>query len=583
MIGTRHPFLSERNLEVQSSRIYPGDGLPITIKKNTDEPEGNPGEMMLDEEALQVIKDYHERTKHRFSAYAKGPEFLDWDDQPNPFRSFSGTQITRLSLSPGLPQRAYSDLFNPEKKIPAPAFDLNSISILLEVSLGLSAWKSYAGTRWSLRCNPSSGNLHPTEAYLITPDISGLPGGVYHYLSRDHLLERRNIPEGSLWGKAWKTPGVILGLSSIYWREAWKYGERAFRYCQHDVGHAIAAIRFAASAMGWDASLLDGWKDEMISRLTGTGRHHEFPENENEAPEVLLWIGDLLIPPDPSLLLEAVDSGTWEGKASKLSPEHLRWTVIGEADLATRNHCAPQKDLFPQTSLPPLKATASVLSSGQLFRQRRSAQRFDPNGEPLSKPEFLRILDALLPRKKVPPFDILPWVPRIHPLFFVYKVEGVEAGCYLLARNSEVEERIAQSLGPDFGIRKAEGIPEHIPLRLLMRGDTRNFVGNLCCRQAIASQSLFAVAMISEFEDSLKKGPWWYRRLFWEAGVLGQSLYLEAEAAGVRGTGIGCFFDDELHSWLGLSGREFQSLYHFTIGRPLEDPRLETSPPYPSA
>jgi len=27
-------------------------------------------------------------------------------------------------------------------------------------------------------------------------------------------------------------------------------------------------------------------------------------------------------------------------------------------------------------------------------------------------------------------------------------------------------------------------------------------------------------------------------KLFWEAGLLGQVLYLEAEAAGVRGTGI---------------------------------------------
>ena len=35
-----------------------------------------------------------------------------------------------------------------------------------------------------------------------------------------------------------------------------------------------------------------------------------------------------------------------------------------------------------------------------------------------------------------------------------------------------------------------------------------------------------------------------YRRLFWECGLIGQVLYLEAEAAGVRGTGIGCFYDD---------------------------------------
>ena len=40
----------------------------------------------------------------------------------------------------------------------------------------------------------------------------------------------------------------LLGLASVYWREAWKYGERAFRYCQHDVGHAIGTVRIAAAA-----------------------------------------------------------------------------------------------------------------------------------------------------------------------------------------------------------------------------------------------------------------------------------------------------------------------------------------------
>jgi hypothetical protein len=57
-------------------------------------------------------------------------------------------------------------------------------------------------------------------------------------------------------------------------------------------------------------------------------------------------------------------------------------------------------------------------------------------------------------------------------------------------------------------------------------------------------------------------------------------LYLGAEAAGVRGTGIGCFYDDVMHRALGLADRTWQSLYHFTIGGPLEDPRLVTLPPY---
>jgi hypothetical protein len=87
--------------------------------------------------------------------------------------------------------------------------------------------------------------------------------------------------------------------------------------------------------------------------------------------------------------------------------------------------------------------------------------------------------------------------------------------------------------------------------------------------------------MIAEFDRSLDEyGPSFYRQLFWESGVVGQVLYLEAEAAGVRATGIGCFYDDPVHDVLGLTGHAFQSLYHFTIGVPVEDTRLTTEPGY---
>jgi hypothetical protein len=88
--------------------------------------------------------------------------------------------------------------------------------------------------------------------------------------------------------------------------------------------------------------------------------------------------------------------------------------------------------------------------------------------------------------------------------------------------------------------------------------------------------------MIAEFKGALQRfGPWFYRRLFWECGMIGQVLYLEAEVAGVRGTGIGCFFDDAVHTALGLGKEAFQSLYHFTVGHPVEDGRLMTLPAYP--
>jgi len=47
----------------------------------------------------------------------------------------------------------------------------------------------------------------------------------------------------------------------------------------------------------------------------------------------------------------------------------------------------------------------------------------------------------------------------------------------------------------------------------------------------------------------------------------------------VRGTGIGWYFDDLVHGLFGLSPG-WQSLYHFTVGGPVDDARLTTLPAY---
>jgi hypothetical protein len=110
--------------------------------------------------------------------------------------------------------------------------------------------------------------------------------------------------------------------------------------------------------------------------------------------------------------------------------------------------------------------------------------------------------------------------------------------------------------------------------------NTENAARTLSCHQDIAADGMFSLGMLAEYEASLVAGPWRYRELFWEAGVLGQVLYLEAEAAGFAGTGIGCYFDDAVHEVFGIQGDVLQSMYHFTVGQALTDTRLQTWPAY---
>src|SRR5262249_37907354 len=152
---------------------------------------------------------------------------------------------------------------------------------------------------------------------------------------------------------------------------------------------------------------------------------------------------------------------------------------------------------------------------------------------------------------------------------FVHRIEGLDAGLYLLPREAESGQRLMTALGRDFVVEPAH---EHLPLVRLGRGDARRMAERLSCDQEIAADGFFSLGMIAEFERSLEEfGPSFYRHLFWESGVVGQVLYLEAESAGARSTGIGCFYDNPVHDVLGLAGHAFQSLYHFAMGMPIDD------------
>ena len=214
--------------------------------------------MTKEPNSIEDVLTYHRRTKHHLHRYAAGPGYLDWDTQPDPFRTFTGAERVQLPLLADRLGAAYPDLYRPGAVPPVP-LDRNSVAMLFELALGLSAWKEYLDSRWALRCNPSSGNLHPTEGYAILPEMPGLNAGVYHYVSRDHCLERRCVPEGRAaqqLTESFPPACFLVGLSSIHWREAWKYGERAFRYCQHDGPCHRHRALCGRRSLGWSAELV---------------------------------------------------------------------------------------------------------------------------------------------------------------------------------------------------------------------------------------------------------------------------------------------------------------------------------------
>jgi nitroreductase len=370
----------------------------------------------------------------------------------------------------------------------------------------------------------------------------------------------------------------VVALTSIHWREAWKYGLRAYRYCQHDCGHAIAAVAYAAAALGWRARLLPGWGDDELAALLGLDRAKDFADAELESPEVALWVGPE--PPPAELSPSALARGlAFTGRANRLSHSQVDWPGIEDVDRAAHRPRATPSPAFQAPSRPPLAESGCQASAATLIRQRRSAVAFD-GATTLPAERWFGMLDALLPRPDVPPLDAWPWSPRVHPLLFVHRIDGVSPGLYLLARKAEALAELREAMHGEWAWSRAEQAPEHLPLYRLTVGNARDAARVISCHQGIAADSCFAVGFLTEFAGPLQGAPWVYRELFWETGLLGQILYLEAEAAGLRATGIGCFFDDAVHRLLGLDGLGWQSLYHFTVGGPVEDRRIQTLPPY---
>jgi nitroreductase len=222
------------------------------------------------------------------------------------------------------------------------------------------------------------------------------------------------------------------------------------------------------------------------------------------------------------------------------------------------------------------------VSAQQIIRQRRSAVAFDGETS-ISDQQFYRMMKRVVPSLCNMPWDSVTWPVRVHLCLFVHLVDGLAPGLYILVRDPNKRQNLQDLMKPEFEWARPESCPESLPLWFLLGADCRRAAAQLSLGQEIAGMSAFSLGMVAEFDATLEQeGAWAYRRLFWEAGMVGQVLYLEAEAAGIRATGIGAYFDDLVHDVFGLSDHRFQSMYHFTVGGPIDDERLTTLPAYPA-
>lgn len=556
-------------------------------------------------EEFETIMAYHHASKHNFNAFAPRPLFLDMLNKPDLFLNYSGTQLLLLDrwsekqiATEDFP--TYEQAFPPES-ITSSELNKENISRLFFDSFAISAWKQAGTTKWPLRVNPSSGNLHPTEVYILSDHIQKLLSvpSVCHYAPLPHALELRAEFSPEIWellSSGFPDGIFFVGLTSIYWRVSWKYGLRAFRYANHDIGHAIAALTFAAAGLGWKTSLLADMGSEGLSELLGTSGRSG-PEKEEPACLLAVYPAGKTCATGKisSAAVSAFKNISWEGTPNVLSPKHVEWTGIEKADSATRKaetaYLGKEKGRTQETQkFTQLLTSDSSIMPGSSFdlkvpplrkviRQRRSAIEMD-NSAYMEKDTFYRMLQKTIPEEN-PVFSTLPFGPFTHLLLFVNRVKDILPGLYMFLRKPGEKEKFKSVIRPDFLWEKPENCPPDLEFYMLMEETLYDYAAQLSCGQRKAADACVTACMLSEFEEPLKKyGSWIYPYLLWECGFLGQLLYLEAEAHSLRGCGIGCFFDDPVHETIGLKGLEYQDLYHFIIGSQLQEIGVITLPAY---
>jgi hypothetical protein len=126
----------------------------FTVNHQTTEDRARAAESL---DSLDVVMRYHQETKHHFSRGARSLGYMDWANQPDPFRRYEGSPLIPLPLlkpddAPLSP--LYADLYRPGAIASAPV-NVRALSRFFEYALAISAWKQAGEVRWALRSNPS--------------------------------------------------------------------------------------------------------------------------------------------------------------------------------------------------------------------------------------------------------------------------------------------------------------------------------------------------------------------------------------------------------------------------------------------
>ena len=452
----------------------------------------------------RAARSFHDATKL---------SYISLSTKPSLYKTYANLPTVALPAeipSPLMP--ALAAVGGARSTDPAP-LDLAAIAQLLHYSAGLirrSFLRSAGEVHY--RAAASAGALYPIELYVVCGDLPGLEAGVYHYGPSENTLTRLrsgdfrgNLAEASAGHPGVASAPATIVCSCVFWRSAWKYRERGYRYCYWDNGTILANMVATANALSQPAEVVAGFVDADVDALLGL-------ESGSEASFFLVPIGEGNSASPAVGQLPATPAGAMGDERRTEYPEtralHINSCLADTPEVRQwRDGKSPAT-----TASPEARGWPESQPLGETIAHRGSTRRFAREPMPAGR------LEALLAASTSPiPADYGGGL--IDTYLIVNAAEGIDPGAYYYS--------------------PAEGT-----LELLQAGEFREEAGHLCFEQALGADSSAVAFFMADLDGIFSRlGNRGYRAAQLEAGIIGGRMYLSTHAMGLGATGM-TFFDD---------------------------------------
>jgi len=488
---------------------------------------------------------YHRETsydRHRMSGH-----FLDWGNQPTVFKTYPGKTVLELPRDVRFPRTTLPEVL---KKKDGPKNDIRirsrkDLSRLLLLTYTLTATARHPGGEFAYRSAASAGALYPTEIYVALRGFADLEDGLYYFSVAAHGLVP--LRPGDLSGVLADVTRVSLGghsplvffFSAIFFRSAWKYRDRSYRYHLLDTGHVIENLFLASRALALPLALSFDFDDRGANRLLGL----------DESREVCLGFAKVSGDVQVSNVLSAAlpDLPEEVKQASHVASKEVDYQLIREMHWAGAEsvaRAAPEMNMIEEVGVRPRQWTEIA-----------------PSATPAETGAFT---DAVFGRRSRRNF-----IPK------AMQADHVSALLESLTRTDPAASLYGGSICTGFITRGCEGMVDGFYLlntgnkafALVSRDVSLKEMASICLDQMwLANGGIHFLFMTNLEVLDRSWGGRGYRYAMMTAGRMGERLYLAAESLGLGCCGIGAFYDGDAARRLALNP-ESRLLYLVAVGQ----------------